>query len=184
MRGLLAQYFRPEKRDQIVSRQKLLDRPDAGIARFQHAILLNAHRQPHTTGPDAFDFANIRNEIFRYVDFQHTHDLAPCIARRYWRLGTHCTEPIGNTAHKFCVAPSCGAVENESAAIFASHNRELVESKSQINLPGAIDNPRAEQREQCCAYRYSPEHRALSSLCAPTSEPSGSPFLFALPDDE
>lgn len=105
MRGLFAQNIRPEKRDEIVSRQKLLDRPDAGIARFQHAILLNAHRQPHTAGPDALDFADIRNEVFGNVQFHHTHDLAPCLLflrNAMLRLG-HCNQRLRQiSTEAFC----------------------------------------------------------------------------------
>lgn len=73
MRGLLFQNFLADQRDQIGALQQLVDRPDAGVARFQHVAATYARHNPQTSGTDPFHSSDIGDEVFGDIDFEHSH---------------------------------------------------------------------------------------------------------------
>lgn len=149
-----AQHLLANHRDQFVTRQQTVDRPDAGIARLQYVAFDDAHRQPHTACRNLLGLADMGHKKFRYVQFQHSHVSTPCAVRNsLLRLRGWNQRLMESSSKAFC-----RSVWNLIAARKTSHNRRLVESKSQIDLSGAIDNPCAEQREQSRAYQNSDQH--------------------------
>lgn len=139
-----AQHLFANHRDQFVTGQQAFDRPDAGVARLQYVAFDDAHRQPHTACRNLLGLADMGNKKFRYVQFQHSHVSTPCAVRNsLLRLRGWNQKLLESSSKAFC-----RSVWNLIAARKTSHNRRLVESKSQIDLSGCPDNPASESKDQ------------------------------------
>ena len=157
-----AQNIRPDQRYKIVSRQKLFDRPDAGIARLQNAVLLNTHRQAHTACADTFHFPDVCNEILGNVQFQHTHDLAPCLSRNYLlRLGQRNSRLPESSTKSFCRSQPARACSQFAKALVESKSLFVIQPfRKPITSHQTQDDK--DQQHGCCGakrpYRPEPIH--------------------------
>lgn len=55
------------------AQEQVVDRPNAGIARFENIAAGRTHHHPHAGRAETFGMADMGDEIFRHFDFQHSH---------------------------------------------------------------------------------------------------------------
>lgn len=77
MRNRIAHDFATDHARQFGAAQNAFDGPDCSVSRLQYAVVRNAHREANDIDGELFGFADMGHEVFRHIQFQHTHSSAP-----------------------------------------------------------------------------------------------------------